>query len=86
MQDMPGSSEWMRKTLGWEPTAPGMIEDLANEVLTMSVGLLWWTECEVRVVPGPVMFASSAIMATHPNFRYQPIAAPEESSIEHRCR
>ena len=29
-QDMPGSSDWTRKTLGWEPTGPGMIEDLAN--------------------------------------------------------
>jgi hypothetical protein len=28
--DMPGSSEWTRKILGWEPTGPGMIEDLAN--------------------------------------------------------
>jgi nucleoside-diphosphate-sugar epimerase len=30
MQDMPGSSEWTRKTLEWEPTGPGLIEDLAN--------------------------------------------------------
>ena len=29
--DMPGSSEWTRKTLGWEPTGPGMIEDLAHK-------------------------------------------------------
>ena len=29
-QDMPASSEWTRKTLGWEPTGAGMIEDLAN--------------------------------------------------------
>ncbi len=28
--DMPGSSEWTRKTLGWAPTGVGMIEDLAN--------------------------------------------------------
>jgi len=29
-QDMPGSSEWTRKRLGWNPAGPGMIEDLAN--------------------------------------------------------
>ena len=29
-QDMPASSEWTRKILGWEPTGPGLIEDLAN--------------------------------------------------------
>jgi nucleoside-diphosphate-sugar epimerase len=28
--DMPASSEWTRKTLGWEPTGPGLIEDLKN--------------------------------------------------------
>jgi nucleoside-diphosphate-sugar epimerase len=28
--DMPASSEWTRKTLGWDPTGPGLIEDLAN--------------------------------------------------------
>ena len=30
MLDMPASSEWTRKTLGWEPTGPGLIEDLMN--------------------------------------------------------
>ncbi len=28
--DMAASSEWTRKTLGWDPTGPGMIEDLTN--------------------------------------------------------
>ena len=30
MLDMPASSEWTRKTLGWEPNGPGLIEDLLN--------------------------------------------------------
>ena len=29
-QDMPAASEWTRKTLGWDPAGPGLIEDLAN--------------------------------------------------------
>ena len=29
-QDKPASSEWTRKTLGWKPTGPGLIEDLTN--------------------------------------------------------
>jgi nucleoside-diphosphate-sugar epimerase len=28
--DMPASSDWTRKALGWEPTGPGLIEDLSN--------------------------------------------------------
>lgn len=28
--DMPASSAWTRQTLGWEPTGPGLIEDLSN--------------------------------------------------------
>jgi hypothetical protein len=30
--DMPASSDWTRKTLGWQPTGPGLIEDLTNGV------------------------------------------------------
>jgi len=28
--DMPAVNEWTRKTLGWDPTGPGLIEDLQN--------------------------------------------------------
>jgi len=29
-RDMPASSEWTQKTLGWKPVGPGLIEDLRN--------------------------------------------------------
>ena len=28
--DMPALSEWTQKALGWNPTGPGLIEDLTN--------------------------------------------------------
>lgn len=28
--DMPASSQWTRKTLGWDPSGPGLIKDLNN--------------------------------------------------------
>ncbi len=28
--DMPASSEWTRKTLGWDPTGTGLIDDMTN--------------------------------------------------------
>jgi nucleoside-diphosphate-sugar epimerase len=28
--DMPATSQWTRETLGWEPTGPGLIEDLTK--------------------------------------------------------
>lgn len=28
--DMPATSEWTRNTLGWQPTGPGLIDDLKN--------------------------------------------------------
>lgn len=31
IQDMPASSDWTRKALGWEVTGPGLIEDLKNK-------------------------------------------------------
>ncbi len=29
-RDMPASSEWTQKTLGWKPTGPGLMEDLSK--------------------------------------------------------
>ena len=29
--DMPASSDWTRKALGWDPTGPSLIEDLSNK-------------------------------------------------------